>query len=59
MGKVMKIGCGLLAAPFILMLVLVTAPVTIPLLWWCFKIALSILIIKFMYDCLCLLLGRG
>ena len=52
MKNVFKAGCALLLLPIVAVFALVTSPVWVPLLWWGFKIAVLILVVRFCYGIL-------
>jgi len=59
---VLQVGCCLLLLPFVAVFAFVTSPIWVPLLWFGFKIAVLLLVVKFCYGVLTGLLdsfGRG
>ena len=62
MKNVLLVGCALLMLPIVAVFLFITAPIWIPLLWFGFKIAVLLLVVKFCYSMLSALLdnlGRG
>jgi hypothetical protein len=59
---VLKIGCGLMLLPIVAVFAFITSPIWVPLLWFGFKIAVLLLVVKFCYDILTSItagFGRG
>lgn len=52
MKTVLQAGCALLLLPFAAVFALVTLPIWVPLLWWGFKIAVLLLVVRFCYGIL-------
>ena len=52
MKTVLQVGCALLLLPFVAVFALVTSPIWVPLLWWGFKIAVLLLVVRFCYGIL-------